>query len=170
MRNTWLSCGLLAAAIGMGLTACNNKTKTETEKTTHEHTHSHGGGHSHDGLHGGEAVPLSTGEAGEEHAYHAELTHDDDTETVSIYILDVKRDVPIAVDTVKLMLNVGKETPTFLFTAKDPRDGKSSRFDCTEKKLFELIEGEHEEANGQIVVEIDGKMYSGKIKELHHEE
>lgn len=122
-------------------------------------------GHAHPehGPHEGDLIELGDEE------YHAELVHDEQSGTVTIYILDgaAKSAVPIAAT--EVTINVGHEgsSEQFSLTARpdsaDP-DGKSSRFVTDVAALAEHLE--HEEDTKRLVVEIEGKSFNGNI--VHH--
>lgn len=159
----------LSAAIATGLAGCgaqppatppaNTPTKV-SEQTPPVATDEH----PHEGPHGGSLI-----EFGDE-KYHGELVHDEKAGTVTVYILDgtAKKSVPIDAAEVTINLKHDGNAEQFKLAAKadagDP-EGKSSRFVSDEKELAEDLD--HEGAEPQLVVEIEGNQYRGKIEHDH---
>lgn len=136
--------------------------------------HSDHGGHEdgdHDhpteGPHHGHLIELGKEE------YHAELTHDEATHTVAIYLLDntAKQSVPIAEKQLGISLVVGGK-PTQFTLMGSPLDsdpsGKSSCFQLTNEQLCEALDAEN--TKGRINVTINGKPYVGAIEHQAHED
>jgi hypothetical protein len=91
------------------------------------------------GPHHGDLIDLGKGE------YHAELTHDDATKTIIVYLLDqeAKESVPIADSEIVLNLVVeGKPLQVKLAAAAQSGDpqGQSSRFSVTDEQALEALE------------------------------
>lgn len=155
--------------------------------------HDHGeAGHEHpsEGPHGGDLIELGNEE------YHAELVyphhHEDDAhahaddhtdhkeghdehgdhhhEGVTVYILDGSAKQAVAIDATEITLNLSHDGNPAQFklaavpTEMDPQ-GKSSRFASEENDLLEHFH--EEEAEGTLVLEINGKSYRGKIAHDH---
>lgn len=126
----------------------------------HDHAHDHPS----EGPHHGHLIELG----GEE--YHAELVHEEDAESVTIYILDgsATEVVPIEATTVTINLKHDGRGEQFDLAASpdagDP-DGRSSRFVSTDEELGEDLHAEGAEA--RLVVRIAGKSYTGKIDHDH---
>ncbi len=129
--------------------------------------HDHGGhGHDHpsEGPHHGHLVELG----GEE--YHAEFVHDEQAGTITVYILDgaAKETVPIEAPEISINLKHDGQGEQFKLAASpDERDaeGKSSRFVSDDAELGEDLHREGAEA--QLVLQIAGKAYRGKIEHDH---
>lgn len=126
-------------------------------------------GHAHpsEGPHGGSLIELGNEE------YHAELVHDEQAGTVTIYILDsaAKASVPIEAADVSINLkHEGRGEQFKLAASADQNDaqGKSSRFVSTEAELAEDLDREGAEA--ELVVTINGKPYRGALKHEHGDE
>lgn len=125
-------------------------------------------GHNHEehahpstGPHDGHLIELGKEE------YHAELVHDDDAGTVTIYILDHDAKDAVAIDAKELRINLkhdGKGEQFKLAAAPQDGDekGKASRFVSRDKELSEDLD--HAGAEARLVVEIGGKSYTGEIK------
>jgi len=129
--------------------------------------HDHGGhGHDHpsEGPHHGSLVELG----GEE--YHAEFVHDEETGTVTVYVLDgaAKEVVPIEATEISINLKHDGQGEQFKLAASpdegDP-EGQSSRFVSDDAELGEDLHREGAEA--QLVLQIAGKAYRGKIEHDH---
>lgn len=167
----WMLCvtGTLA------LSACTNDTKqppvagNSATEAGHEHAgHDHGdehAGHEH-GPHEGEMIELAGGK------FHAELLHDHDTHTTTIYLLgeDAKTAAPI--DAKELTMNVvvdGKPTQFSLpadAEASDP-DGKSSKFELSDEGLCSALDTEG--AKARLNAQIDGQAVTGDVPEHGHD-
>ena len=121
--------------------------------------------HPEHGPHHGALVELGDEE------YHAELLHDDDTDTVTIYILDgsAKHQVPIEAKDVALNAKLDGKPVQFKLPALPDRfdpAGKSSRFAGKGHELCEVLDSE--KADVRLRVTIAGKSYTGKV-EHHHD-
>lgn len=120
------------------------------------HAHSH----SSEGPHHGMLIELGKED------YHAELVHDDATATVTIYILDssVTKSVPITAKHITLNMRAGGKPQQFVLAAqpqKGEATGSASAFTVTGNDLCRAID-EHG-VTGRLNVEIEGKMYVGKV-------
>ena len=151
------SIGLLA---GCGAPADK---KPAADKHADEHAHDHPS----EGPHGGHLIELGDEE------YHAELTHDDASKTVALYILDSKAKTPVAIEEKELTLNLVVDgTPQQAKLAAAPQEGeaegKSSRFTIVDEKLIETLEGP--KTTGRVSIIIEGKPYSGEIVHDAHED
>jgi hypothetical protein len=124
----------------------------------HEHNHPT------EGPHHGDLVELGNEE------YHAEVVHDDDAGSVTVYILDGSAKSAVPVDATEVTLNVTHEGQPEQFKlaaspdAGDPA-GKSSRFTLTNKELLEHLD--EAGATAKLALTIDGKSYSGEVEHGH---
>lgn len=125
-----------------------------------------GGDHDHaeHGPHKGNLIELGDEE------YHGELVHDDDTHTVTIYLLDATAKKPIATDSPEVLINLvadGKPKQFKIPAQADAADpaGKSSRFALKSEELCGSLDDE--KASPRLKVSIDGKSYMGKIEHDH---
>ena len=158
-------CGALAA----GLAGCGAKppatpsgtTPTKvSEQTPPEAAHAH----PDEGPHGGSLIVFG------DEKYHAELVNDEKAGTVTIYILDGAAKKAVAIEAAEITINLKHDgnAEQFKLAAKadagDP-EGKSSRFFSDEKELAEDLD--HEGAEPQLVVDIEGNQYRGKIAHDH---
>jgi hypothetical protein len=134
--------------------------------------HDHGeAGHDHaahahpsEGPHHGHLMELGQEE------YHAELTHDDATKTVTVYLLDKEAKAPVAIADAEIMLNLvvdGKPLQAILAAAPQEGDpaGQASRFSIIDEKVLEALEAP--KTTGRLNVTIVGKAYTGSVE--HHE-
>tara|TARA_R110002049_G_scaffold72490_1_gene186992 strand:- start:99730 stop:100242 length:513 start_codon:yes stop_codon:yes gene_type:complete len=117
--------------------------------------------HPEHGPHGGELIELG------QETYHGELIHT--AEKVTIYVLDgsATEMVPIAAPTLTVSLKHDGAVQSFDVSADsdtDDPDGKSSRFVSTDATLCEWMQ---HDAEGAVIIEIEGKMYNGEI--THHD-
>jgi hypothetical protein len=156
--------GLLwAVTIGVGCNQNSGDPAAPAAKNGDGHAE-----HNHltEGPHKGELIELGNEE------YHAELVHDEQKGTVTIYILDAHAEVAVPIDASELTINLKHDgqAEQFKLTASpdagDPQ-GKSSRFTSNDAELGEDLE--HEGADPQLVVTINGKQYRGKIEHGHEE-
>ena len=98
--------------------------------------------------------------------FHAELVHDDATDTITIYILDAaaKKAVPIVAKKLTLNMVAAGKPQQFHLAAKpqegDP-NGLSSAFAATDKTLCQVLDAE--DTKGRVNVEIGGKVYVGEV-------
>lgn len=126
----------------------------------HEHAHPDSGPH------GGHLIELGNEE------YHAELVHDEDAGTVTIFLLDGSAENPVAIEASEVVVNLkhGGKGEQFKLAAqpqdRDPK-GKSSRFVSNDKELGEDLDAEG--ADARLVVEIKGKSYTGEVSHEHDE-
>jgi hypothetical protein len=123
-------------------------------------------GHPTEGPHHGGLIELGNEE------YHAELVHDEDAGSVTIYVLNAAATEQIPIDTSEVTINVKHDGQAEQFKlaalpdAGDP-DGKSSRFVSTDAELGERLE--EEESEPKLVVSINGKPFRGSISHAHEE-
>ncbi|MEX2306102.1 MAG: hypothetical protein WD738_00820 [Pirellulales bacterium] len=167
MRTMSLStaCGLLAMCL-VGLTGCG-KSRTNapaTSETAASHAHSHHHDHGH-GPHEGHIIDLGT------EKYHAELTHDDVSHRVGIYLLgeDAATAAPIEAPSVTINVSVdGEPTEYTLPAVAQPGDaaGKSSYFELTSEPLQTVVSGASQSLDDdpEMRVTIDGTPYVGMIE------
>lgn len=120
----------------------------------------HAHAHPTEGPHHGSLIELGRED------YHAELVHDDTTDTVTIYILDAAaaKAVPIAAKQLMLNVRAAGKVQQFPLAAQpqttDP-DGSSSAFAATDKQLCTLLDTKG--SSGRLNVEIAGKRYVGQV-------
>jgi len=123
------------------------------------------GGHPETGPHKGHLIELG------EEEFHAELTHDDTTKTITVYVLgaDAKTAVAIAETEITLNLVAGGETMQAKLAAmpqEGDAQGKSSRFTLVDEKVMEALEAP--KTTGRLNLVIEGKNFSGKVEHEEH--
>jgi len=137
---------------------------------TAEHHEGDGHGkeeHAEEGPHHGHLIELGKEE------YHLELTHDEATKTVSVYVLDggAKNAVPIAEPEITLNLAVNGAPMQVKLAAAPQQDdpaGQSSRFTVIDENVLEALEVP--KTTGRINLMIAGKPYSGSVEHQEHGE
>jgi hypothetical protein len=127
--------------------------------------HEHGEGHAAEGPHHGHLIELG------EEEYHAELTHDEATKKVSVYLLDKSAKAAVPITDPEIVLNVATGSQPFqvkLPAAPQPGDpaGQASCFSVVDEKLLEALESP--KATGRLNVTINGKAYVGEVAHGQH--
>ncbi len=163
---------IIALAIALGLSGCGDGIPPQKRPpaATDEHGHDHDGDdHGHDdqengahaeqhaagGPHGGHIIELS-----HDHTYHAELTDDHSTDTVTVYMLDKDlKQAKTDQTSVTVVLTADGKTESYELS------GDGSKFSASSTTMLELLEAEG--ATGKLRVTIDGKAMSGNF--THHE-
>lgn len=178
MKRMTLQQGILAAlvmsvlAVGCGKTEKTDAKKTGGPEAGHGADNA-GGGHPSKGPNGGAIFEFAGGGG---HDYHGEVVHDDDKETVTIYILDEsgKKNVPI--DAKEIVVNFKAHDKQYQAKLKampmeGEKEGMSSRFvtgkDHDSEELVEHFDDE--DLKPEVVVTINKTQYRGKI-EAHKDE
>lgn len=171
MKSTLLSLAALACLIAVSMSGCSPEGasqpapdigKTELPPDTVGDSHDHA--HPSAGPHHGSLIELG----GEE--YHAELVHDEDSQTVTVYILDGAAKRNVAIDAAEITINVkhdGGGEQFKLAASPDAGDaqGRSSRFVSSDEELAEDLHDGHAEAT--LVLTIEGKSFRGEIDHDH---
>ncbi len=117
--------------------------------------------HDHDvpGPHGGHLIVLG------EEAYHAELTHDEATHTVTVYLLDKTGKTPISDSPEELVLQVF-EKGEFQDHVLRASDGEG-RYAVIDEALCDMLSRD-EPLRGRIRVAIAGQEYVGIVEHAAH--
>lgn len=158
---------MLAAILAVGLVGCNSSPSDSTGGDNHQHSegdgHDHGDEHAHpsEGPHHGALIELGNEE------YHAELVHDDQAGSVTIYVLDDHAKDPVAIAASEVTINLthdGKGSQ-FKLPAMDATDGKTSQFGSSDPALAEGLDAEG--AKAQLVITINDKQYRGSVAHDH---
>lgn len=157
---------LLGTCIGFAGGCTESAPKTEPKKvesTSGAHDHAE---HAHPstGPHSGALIELGKEE------YHAELVHDANAGTVTIYILGHDAQEAVTIDAKEIRINIRHDAEGAQFElAAAPQDGdeagQASRFVSHDKALGEALD--QEGAQARLVVEIDGKSFTGAIEHDH---
>lgn len=171
-RHFLLATTFAPALLVLGLYGCSgpspatsNQAKPNPTVETEEAGHGHA--HSSEGPHGGSLIELG------DEAYHAELVHDDAAGTVTVYVLDSTAQAEVPIEAPEVTINIKHEGhgEQFKLAAAVPQGnttGKSSQFGSNDAELAKELDHEHAEA--ELVVLIDGKQYRGTIEHHHHDE
>lgn len=156
-------------ALTVSLTGCvDSSTSVVSSDDQHSHgDHSAGAAHSHptEGPHHGALIELGAEE------YHGELIHDEETGTVTIWILDraAKATVPIKATEITVNLKHSRGGEQFRLAAApdaaDP-DGMSSRFVSGDGQLGTRLH--LEDAEAMLALSIAGSSYRGVIPHDHN--
>ncbi|MCI0334947.1 MAG: hypothetical protein L0228_17205 [Planctomycetes bacterium] len=166
MRKQLVTTSVVIALSLLGFNGCG---KGPSDPAGGEHA---GEEHAHadEGPHGGHIIELGT----EEH--HAELTHDDATHKVGIYLLgsDAKTAAPIEAESVTINVSADGVPSQYLLPSV-PQDGEaagqSSYFEIVSEPLCDVVAGESEANSTQarLSLSIGGKPYVGLIETTPHE-
>ena len=180
------ACGLLAMCL-VGLASCGkSKTSAPAGGQTaaghahdHGHTHGHDHGHSHHhghdhghGPHGGHIIELGSED------YHAELTHDEASHRVGVYLLGGDAATAAPIDAASLTIYVpadGEPAQYDMPAVPQPGEaaGQSSYFELASEPLHAVVSGQSQSANVEVRVSImiDGMPHVGIIEteELRHD-
>lgn len=158
MNLNWLSLpSLVVVALFVAGCGSSNPAPPKSGEASHEHPS--------EGPHKGHLIELGNEE------FHAELTHDDATKTVTIYLLgsDAKTAAMSSDAEIALNLVVAGE-PLQAKLAAAPMDGeaadKCSRYTLVDEKVLEALE--NPKTTGRLNVNIAGKDYSGKVELGEH--
>jgi hypothetical protein len=163
MRVLRLSLLTVASIAMLANCGCGGSSKSNAGKVA-EQKHEHA--HPENGPHGGQLIELGNEE------FHAELTHDEATDEITVYLLDAEAKQSVPVAETELVLNLyaaGKPQQFKLLAQPQAIDapGQSSRFSATDEALHEAMEAEG--SKGQLNVTIGGKAYSGEIARHEHD-
>lgn len=121
--------------------------------------------HDHNALHGGHIVDLGSGK------YHAELTHDDATHKVGVYLLDATAAQPVPIDAESITVNclVGGRPSQFALAAvpqPDDPPGTASHFELVSEALCDAWDAPG--AGARLNVLIGSKPYTGDVAAHDH--
>ena len=161
-------------ALVLGFFGCNGSSapdsaadKGHTEHDGHDHGEK-GEAHAHpsEGPHHGHLIELGKEE------FHAELTHDDATKTITVYLLDHEAKAPVTSTDAEIVLNLvvdGKPLQAKLAAAPQESDpaGSASRFSITDEKVLEALEAP--KTTGRLNVTIADKAYTGSVEHHDHD-
>ena len=157
--------GLFAFSL-IQMSGCSKPKTTVRANAGTPHHHSHGNSR---GLHGGYIIGLDV------ENYHAELTHDDSTKKVGVYISgeDAASGAPIDAKSVTVNVAIGDKrfeyTLPAVVQAEDPA-GKSSYFEVVSEPLLAIVTGRAGSAptvDAELSIPIDGKLRVGSV-DLEH--
>jgi hypothetical protein len=151
---------------------CNSNSVESTISQTdassqdaHDHAHDHGDA----GPHGGHLIELDGG------AYHAEWLHDDQSEKVTVILLDGKAEQEVAISApyVTIDIAVGQRRDSYQLMAvsadSDNDEAMASRFELVSPNLLVGLKmGEGVQAT--LTVDTGDKTLTGKIEHQPHDE
>ncbi|MDA1214543.1 MAG: hypothetical protein O2955_18695, partial [Planctomycetota bacterium] len=149
MRAVVALSGMLGLVIGCQQQGETKSSPVETPaestgKVGHDdHDHADGGHHHKEhGPHGGYVVDLGKGK------YHAEVIHDEESETITVYLLDSSAKKRVSIDAKTLLVNVtGAGEPQQYELAALSEEGQSedgnSCYRLTDEALFSALHGDH---------------------------
>ena len=142
---------------------------TSTKTTATEHAEDSGHQHGETGPNGGHIIELDQGQ------YHAEWLHDDESEKVTVVLLDDKpaQEVAISADYVTIDLAVGDQRNSYQLKAVRSSDRtatpEASRFELVSPSLLVGLKmGEGVDAT--LTVNIGEKTYAGPIEHQAHDQ
>ncbi|WP_254508919.1 hypothetical protein [Anatilimnocola floriformis] len=155
MVRNWI--GLLSLVAFALLTVGCGSEPAKAPAKVEEHAHEHAS----EGPHKGHLIELGVNEE-----YHGELTHDDASKTVTVYLLGKDAKTPVMSADKEIDLNLVIDgTPTQAKLTAAPQDGEkegeSSRFTLVDEKILEALE--NPKTTGNLNVNIAGQRYSGKV-------
>jgi hypothetical protein len=164
----WLF-GAIAVSAAIAWVGCAPSASTTGSAGSATAEHQEGGGHTHgeEGPHHGHIIELGKEE------YHLELTHDDATKAVTVYVLDhaAKAAVPIAAKELVINLVIGGKPSQFVLPAAPQAGDPPEQSSCFQLADENLCDGSDAEgATGRINIEIAGKPYAGTIEHHAHGE
>ena len=169
MKFLSISLKLSLAVMVMIVAGCSNDGSTGPESAGPPNTMDDPAGHAHptEGPHHGDLIELGNEE------YHAEILHDEDAGTVTIYVLDGAATKQVPIDATDVTINAkhdGQPEQFKLAASPDANDppGKSSRFVSDDEELAHHLD--EDGADPRLVLTINGKSYRGVITHDHDHE
>ena len=121
--------------------------------------------HPTQGPHGGHLIELGAEE------YHAELLHDEKTQTVTVNILDGAGKEPVAIDDPEIVLQIFREGKFIQFVLKaapaEKTENGVSQFAIVDETLCDAL-GHWTAIRGRINLSIKGKKFFGVIEHQAH--
>ncbi|WP_339744139.1 hypothetical protein [uncultured Rubinisphaera sp.] len=166
---------IAVSVLGFGMTGCDrphgiDHTEGRTvigSDTKHDDHDGHDhGDHAHpsEGPHHGSLIELGNEE------YHAELVHDDEAGTVTIYVLNAAATEAVPIEATEVTINAKHDGTPEQFKlaatpdANDP-EGKSSKFVSSDAELAAHLD--EEGAEPTLVLMINGKSFRGTVAHDH---
>ena len=163
MSADWLKVIVAGCAVAsLGFVGCGGMKSGAGPKEEHHAKDGHDH-HPTEGPHKGHLIELGKEE------FHAELTHEEESKTVKVYILDGEAKAAVPIDATDVTINVvtdGKPQQVKLPAAPQSGDpaGKSSAFAVIHAELLEAVE--KPKTKGRLNVTVKGKPYVGEITDL----
>jgi hypothetical protein len=164
----WAYAAFSLAAL-VAFTGCPGKSANkQTADADHADDHAHD--HAAVGPHDGHILEFGNED------YHAELTHDDDTNRVGVYILgsDAKTLKPIKAESVTINVAIEGKPTQYELKAAAPAgepEGSSSYFELVHEPLCKLVAGklDAKDTKAELRVTIDGTPQTAKIDVEPHD-
>jgi hypothetical protein len=156
------SIGLCFCAFGCGDEFPGSASVDSSQQDVQSNVDPHDHGHEIKGPHGGHVIPLGEGE------FLAELTHDESTNRVAVYVLAKSDSKPATgVQTADLQFHLDGDFVSF---ALEPAENTSqaSEFGITDEVLCDLLL-HSESVRGRLHVTIDGTKHTGIIDHAAHD-
>lgn len=156
-----------SVAIAISLSGCNQQPSqvapAPPEDASAEESHDHDA----HGPHDGDIVELGGGE------YHAEVVHDHDAQTVTVYLFDefLQKAAPVAAEAITINLTAdGKPSQFKLPAAPETADpaGSSARFELKDAALCDALDAAGVDA--RLSVMIQGQAFTGTIAHAGHDQ
>jgi hypothetical protein len=163
---TLMGVGICVFLAGCGPDAGHDADHDHGAAGDHDHAEAEGqaaeNGHEHaeEGPHGGHLIELGEGE------HHAELTHDEATHTVTVYLLDAGGRTPVEADGPEITLQLFQDGEFVDYTLTAAQG--ASTFSLVDEKLCDTLL-HADEIRGRLHVAIDGQGQTGMIDHHAHD-
>ena len=157
---------VVAAAVAIPLLGCGTDSTTyepfqePVAEKSHDQTNQDAHDHSAQGPHGGHMIELGN------EAYHAEMTHDEQTHTVTVHLFDATATKPAVADQSTLVLQLFQDGKFADYTLK--ATGEASQFSLVDKQLCDTLL-HAKEVRGRLNVTIADTPYTGMIEHHAHD-
>ncbi len=154
-------------AVFLGIAGCGDSTpKTETSSQAGHDEHGHEE-HAHptEGPHHGVLVELGAEE------FHAEVVHDDDGGTLTVYLLDSAAKEAAVSEASEIVINLkhGDKPEQYTLPAKSTPGQAAGQYSEYALASKELLDALHEETTtARLSITINGKPYAGTIGHESH--
>lgn len=158
---------VVTAAVAIPLLGCGSDSATyepfqePVAEQSHDQTNQDAHNHSAEGPHGGHMIELGN------EAYHAELTHDEQTHTVTVHLLDATITQPAVADQPTLILQLFQDGKFVDYTLTAA--GEASQFSLIDEKLCDALL-HAEEVRARLKVTIADTPYTGMIEHHAHDD
>jgi hypothetical protein len=157
MNKFWLGMALTVTLLATG--CGDNKGTTDSKQQANN---AKKGDHAHhdEGPHGGHVIELGGD-------FHAELVHDDDAQTVTVYLLDADLKKPVLSDQKEITLNftIDGQPQQFKLPASGEQGDLYSRYEAKDAKLIEALDAPNNK--GRLRVSIGGENYDVELEHDH---
>ena len=157
-------CAWMAGCSSNNSPSPSSQPETQTDGHGHEHPEEEAHVHANEGPHGGHLIELGS-------EYCAELLHDENTDAVTVHILDraAKESVlPAQSEVTFQLLRDGRFVQYTLKAVPGEAEGKASEFTVVDASLCEAL-GQQEQVRGRLHVTIEGNQLTGMIEHEGHD-